>query len=166
MMHHAHHLPQFNCGKRSADATCQQHVCSAGVCCTILQASTDRPRSTSGQHIPLPSCQQLTPPPPSPSPAGFWSIALAAPAGSLPDLHMMALFGVGSVLLRGAGCTINDLWDRDLDKQASGRVWWWWWGVGGASAVHGRHAVHTAAPDIPRCTGMCPGRTCVTITQL
>ena len=47
----------------------------------------------------------------------FWSIALAAPPGSFPDLKMLALFGCGSVLLRGAGCTINDLWDRDLDRQ-------------------------------------------------
>ena len=47
----------------------------------------------------------------------FWSIALAAPPGSLPDLRMLALFGTGAVLLRGAGCTVNDLWDRNLDKQ-------------------------------------------------
>ncbi|UPQ98388.1 4-hydroxybenzoate octaprenyltransferase [Chloropicon primus] len=47
----------------------------------------------------------------------FWSIALAANPGSLPDLHMIALFGSGAVLLRGAGCTINDLWDRDLDSK-------------------------------------------------
>jgi len=45
----------------------------------------------------------------------FWSIGLAAPAGSLPDIYMITLFGAGSVLLRGAGCTVNDLWDRDLD---------------------------------------------------
>lgn len=45
----------------------------------------------------------------------FWSIGLAGPAGGLPDLYMLALFGTGSVLLRGAGCTVNDLWDRDLD---------------------------------------------------
>lgn len=30
---------------------------------------------------------------------------------------MLALFGAGAVLMRGAGCTINDLWDRDYDKQ-------------------------------------------------
>ena len=47
----------------------------------------------------------------------FWSIALAAPPGTPPDLRLLALFGAGAVLLRGAGCTINDLWDRDLDKQ-------------------------------------------------
>eukprot|EP00897_Mesotaenium_endlicherianum_P006492 jgi/Mesen1/5871/ME000299S04986 len=46
---------------------------------------------------------------------GLWSIAMAAPAGALPDLRMLSLFGVGAVLLRGAGCTINDLWDRDID---------------------------------------------------
>lgn len=47
----------------------------------------------------------------------FWSIAIAAPSGSLPDLHLLALFATGSILLRGAGCTVNDLWDRDLDRQ-------------------------------------------------
>lgn len=47
----------------------------------------------------------------------FWSIALAAPPGSLPDARVMALFGAGAVLLRGAGCTVNDMWDRDLDRQ-------------------------------------------------
>lgn len=46
----------------------------------------------------------------------WWSIALAAPAGNLPDPHLLALFGVGAVLLRGAGCTINDWWDRDVDR--------------------------------------------------
>ena len=47
----------------------------------------------------------------------FWSIALAANQGSPPDLQLLALFGTGAVLLRGAGCTINDLWDRDLDSK-------------------------------------------------
>ncbi len=47
-----------------------------------------------------------------------WSIALAAPAGSAPDVALIALFGAGAVLMRGAGCTINDLWDRDIDRKA------------------------------------------------
>ncbi|GIL62029.1 hypothetical protein Vafri_16346 [Volvox africanus] len=47
----------------------------------------------------------------------FWSISLATVPGHLPDPVMMALFGTGAVLLRGAGCTINDLWDRDLDSR-------------------------------------------------
>ena len=47
----------------------------------------------------------------------FWSIALAAPPGSIPDMRMLGLFGAGAVLLRGAGCTVNDLWDMDLDRK-------------------------------------------------
>ena len=46
---------------------------------------------------------------------GAWSIALAAPPGALPDLKLLALFGAGSVVMRGAGCTINDILDRDVD---------------------------------------------------
>ncbi|KAK2361378.1 polyprenyltransferase [Trifolium repens] len=46
-----------------------------------------------------------------------WSITLAAPPGHLPDLKMLALFGCGALLLRGAGCTINDLIDRDIDTK-------------------------------------------------
>lgn len=41
---------------------------------------------------------------------------MAANSGTLPDLGMLALFGTGAVLMRGAGCTINDMWDRDFDK--------------------------------------------------
>lgn len=44
-----------------------------------------------------------------------WSIGLAAPAGVLPDLKMLTLFGVGAFIMRGAGCTINDMWDKDID---------------------------------------------------
>ena len=29
---------------------------------------------------------------------------------------MLALFGVGTVIMRSAGCTVNDLWDRDIDR--------------------------------------------------
>lgn len=47
----------------------------------------------------------------------LWSIALAAPPGALPDARLYALFGVGAFLMRGAGCTVNDLWDRDFDKK-------------------------------------------------
>ncbi|KAL4621551.1 hypothetical protein ACB092_06G237100 [Castanea dentata] len=45
----------------------------------------------------------------------MWSISLAAIPGHLPDFKMMLLFGCGSLLLRGAGCTINDLIDRNID---------------------------------------------------
>ncbi|XP_016321276.1 4-hydroxybenzoate polyprenyltransferase, mitochondrial-like [Sinocyclocheilus anshuiensis] len=48
-----------------------------------------------------------------------WSIGLAADPGCLPDLRMLALFGVGALLMRGAGCTINDMWDKDFDVKVS-----------------------------------------------
>ena len=46
-----------------------------------------------------------------------WSIGLAAAPGSLPDLQLLALFGLGALVMRGAGCTINDMWDIDFDKK-------------------------------------------------
>lgn len=52
-----------------------------------------------------------------------WSIGLAAEPGCLPDWHMLSLFGVGAVLMRGAGCTINDMWDRDYDKKVEEALW-------------------------------------------
>lgn len=47
----------------------------------------------------------------------FWSISMAAPAGGPIDIQMLGIFGLGAFLLRGAGCTINDMWDRDFDKK-------------------------------------------------
>ncbi|KAJ8938500.1 hypothetical protein NQ318_005164 [Aromia moschata] len=44
-----------------------------------------------------------------------WGIATAAAPGALPDPFMLALFGTGALVMRGAGCTINDMWDRDID---------------------------------------------------
>lgn len=52
-----------------------------------------------------------------------WSILMASQslhAAPAVPLTYMALFGVGAFIMRGAGCTINDLWDRRLD-QAVGR---------------------------------------------
>lgn len=46
---------------------------------------------------------------------GLWSIGMAAENGHMPDLKLMALFGIGAFVMRGAGCTINDFWDRDID---------------------------------------------------
>ena len=31
-------------------------------------------------------------------------------------LTFISLFGIGALVMRGAGCTINDMWDRNLDK--------------------------------------------------
>ncbi|KAI8898812.1 UbiA prenyltransferase family-domain-containing protein [Globomyces pollinis-pini] len=49
-----------------------------------------------------------------------WSILMAAYSiqlSILPTIYMITLFGTGSLLLRGAGCTINDLWDVEFDKK-------------------------------------------------
>jgi 4-hydroxybenzoate polyprenyltransferase len=46
----------------------------------------------------------------------FWSTCLAAPMDVMPDLALLTKFAVGSFVMRGAGCTINDLWDKDFDK--------------------------------------------------
>src|ERR1700758_5865369 len=47
----------------------------------------------------------------------WWSTALAADAArqGLPNLWHLVLFAIGAVAMRGAGCTWNDLVDRDLD---------------------------------------------------
>jgi 4-hydroxybenzoate polyprenyltransferase len=46
---------------------------------------------------------------------GWWGIALAA--GAWPDPLLVALFGIGAVAMRGAGCTLNDIADRDFDAK-------------------------------------------------
>ena len=63
---------------------------------------------------------------------GWWAITLASLAeGRAPSLWLLLLFAAGSVLMRGAGCVVNDLWDRDIDAKvartasrplASGRI--------------------------------------------
>ena len=35
------------------------------------------------------------------------------------DLRLIALFAVGSIVMRGAGCTYNDIVDRDIDAQVA-----------------------------------------------
>ena len=50
----------------------------------------------------------------------WWSTALAAVARSEPpNLTLLVLFAVGAVAMRGAGCTWNDILDRELDKQVA-----------------------------------------------
>ena len=48
---------------------------------------------------------------------GWWAIALASPGW--PSLWLMALFGVGALVMRGAGCVVNDLADRKFDAQVA-----------------------------------------------
>ncbi len=48
----------------------------------------------------------------------WWSLALAGIAAKhLPSGWHVVLFFIGAFAMRGAGCTWNDLVDRDLDKQ-------------------------------------------------
>lgn len=47
---------------------------------------------------------------------GLWAFAIAAP-GWAEGLRLTVLFGIGAVAMRGAGCVVNDLWDRDLDRR-------------------------------------------------
>lgn len=46
-----------------------------------------------------------------------WSIALSAAPGAWPDPVMLGLFATGAFIMRGAGCTINDMWDKDIDNK-------------------------------------------------
>jgi 4-hydroxybenzoate polyprenyltransferase len=53
---------------------------------------------------------------------GWWSIVLAK--GGVDKLegrewYLIFLFGVGAIVMRGAGCVINDLWDRRLDRRVN-----------------------------------------------
>jgi 4-hydroxybenzoate polyprenyltransferase len=43
----------------------------------------------------------------------WWGLALAHSF----DIDLYLLFGIGAVVMRGAGCTVNDIWDRKLDAQ-------------------------------------------------
>lgn len=47
----------------------------------------------------------------------WWSAALAAPGW--PDPWLFALFAVGAVVMRGAGCTVNDIADHDFDAKVA-----------------------------------------------
>ena len=53
---------------------------------------------------------------------GWWAITLAYEGfGNMGPLgwHMLIYFFVGAILMRGAGCIINDLWDRNLDQKVA-----------------------------------------------
>jgi 4-hydroxybenzoate polyprenyltransferase len=48
---------------------------------------------------------------------GLWGLALAAER--LPDIRLLALFALGALIMRSAGCIYNDLVDRDLDARVA-----------------------------------------------
>ncbi|MGB0683502.1 MAG: 4-hydroxybenzoate octaprenyltransferase [Magnetovibrionaceae bacterium] len=47
----------------------------------------------------------------------WWSIAIPGP--SFPDPLLLLLFAIGAFVMRGAGCTVNDLADRDFDAKVA-----------------------------------------------
>lgn len=50
----------------------------------------------------------------------WWGAGLAAAAeGRLPDWHGLLLFAIGAVVMRGAGCVVNDIIDRDIDARVA-----------------------------------------------
>ena len=46
---------------------------------------------------------------------GLWGILLSGAALG-QSARLILLFAVGSVVMRAAGCVVNDLWDRDIDR--------------------------------------------------
>ncbi|WWC87722.1 4-hydroxybenzoate polyprenyl transferase [Kwoniella dendrophila CBS 6074] len=49
-----------------------------------------------------------------------WSITLASTVLQLPlsvPIFYISLFGLGALIMRGAGCTINDMWDAKMDAK-------------------------------------------------
>lgn len=45
----------------------------------------------------------------------YWGLWLAAEG--IPDLNILLVFTLGVILMRSAGCVLNDIADRNLDKQ-------------------------------------------------
>ncbi|MBL7233641.1 4-hydroxybenzoate octaprenyltransferase [Komagataeibacter oboediens] len=50
---------------------------------------------------------------------GIWGILLPAGVPVSQRIFLIVLFGIGSVVMRGAGCVVNDMWDRDIDRQVA-----------------------------------------------
>ena len=52
---------------------------------------------------------------------GWWSVALASDIATSPwrFLWLMVLFGIGAMVMRGAGCTFNDITDREFDARVA-----------------------------------------------
>ena len=51
----------------------------------------------------------------------FWSVALASRSigADYPDPWLLALFAVGAIVMRAAGCTYNDIVDKDIDARVA-----------------------------------------------
>jgi 4-hydroxybenzoate polyprenyltransferase len=49
---------------------------------------------------------------------GLWGILLARPPVA-ETIRLVTLFAVGSLVMRAAGCVVNDMWDRDIDRKVA-----------------------------------------------
>jgi 4-hydroxybenzoate polyprenyltransferase len=49
---------------------------------------------------------------------GLWGILLAR-ASAAETIRLVTLFAVGSLVMRAAGCVVNDMWDRDIDRKVA-----------------------------------------------
>lgn len=49
---------------------------------------------------------------------GLWGILLSESAPR-ESARLILLFAIGSLVMRAAGCVVNDLWDRDIDRKVA-----------------------------------------------
>jgi 4-hydroxybenzoate polyprenyltransferase len=49
---------------------------------------------------------------------GLWGILLSRPTPH-EAARLIVLFAIGAVVMRAAGCVVNDLWDRDIDRRVA-----------------------------------------------
>jgi len=49
---------------------------------------------------------------------GLWGILLSGPTPR-EAARLIVLFAVGALVMRAAGCVVNDLWDRDIDRMVA-----------------------------------------------
>tara|TARA_Y100001970_G_scaffold142515_1_gene175264 strand:+ start:93 stop:983 length:891 start_codon:yes stop_codon:yes gene_type:complete len=48
-----------------------------------------------------------------------WWIILLQSVSIMHSLKLILLFTIGAILMRGAGCVVNDLWDKDIDAKVA-----------------------------------------------
>lgn len=53
---------------------------------------------------------------------GLWGILLPHAVPVLLRIKLVFLFAIGSLVMRSAGCVVNDIWDRDFDRQVARTV--------------------------------------------
>ena len=46
-----------------------------------------------------------------------WWVILLQSISIMHSLKLILLFTIGAILMRGAGCVVNDLWDKDIDAK-------------------------------------------------